>query len=161
METIETYLDEIAAAGAGKIIISKPANKAEEYKKIVIEKKESYFQAAAYTQKQVFHENIRMEELGSYLKTTVSGFYLQVNAWDETTEYILLISKKGKVTRRKRKKRRMPCQKRRHPTTVKRNIFWRRARRLHRLSIWAFLRQRARWYEACMISSARSIDFWK
>ena len=51
METIETYLDEIAAAGAGKIIISKPANKSEEYKKIVIEKKESYFQAAAYTHK--------------------------------------------------------------------------------------------------------------
>ena len=102
METIETYLNEIAAAGAGKIIISKPANKAEEYKKIVIEKKESYFQAAAYTQKQVFHENIRTEELGSYLKTTVSGFYLQVNAWDETTEYILLISKKGKVTYQKK-----------------------------------------------------------
>ena len=105
METIETYLDEIAAAGAGKIIISKPANKAEEYKKIVIEKKESYFQAAAYTQKQVFHENIRMEELGTYLKTTVSGFYLQVNAWDETTEYILLISKKGKATYQKKKKK--------------------------------------------------------
>ncbi len=105
METIETYLDEIAAAGAGKIIISKPANKSEEYKKIVIEKKESYFQVAAYTQKQVFHENIRTEELGSYLKTTVSGFYLQVNAWDETTEYILLISKKGKVTYQKKKKK--------------------------------------------------------
>ena len=36
METIETYLNEIAAAGAGKIIISKPANKAEEYKKSVL-----------------------------------------------------------------------------------------------------------------------------
>lgn len=81
-----------------KIIVSKPADAQMAYRKIVIEKKESYYQAAFYTEKQVFHQNIPTEELATYLRETVVGCYLQVNAWDEKKEHMLLCSKKGKVS---------------------------------------------------------------
>ncbi len=88
----------IAQAEPYKIVLSKPVNAQATYHKIVIEKKESYYQAAAYTQKQVFHRNIPIEELISYLADTVVGSYLQVNAWDDEKEHMLLCSKKGKVS---------------------------------------------------------------
>ena len=64
----------------------------------MVEKKEHCYQAAAYTQKQVFHRNIGVEELFMYLSETVVGSYLQVNAWDDKYEHILLCSKKEKVS---------------------------------------------------------------
>jgi len=103
MEELKSQLAKIAAADVYKIIISKPEKKAAEYRKIVVEKKESYFQAAAYTEKQVFHENIAPEALEKYLFSTVAGMYLQVNAWEDGTEHMLLISKKGKVTYQRKK----------------------------------------------------------
>lgn len=81
-----------------KIIISKPAGKEIACRRIVVEKKETYYQAAAYTEKQVFHQNIPTEHLQGYLADTVAGNYLQMNAWDEEKEHIWLCSKKGKVT---------------------------------------------------------------
>lgn len=86
-----------------KMIISKPADKNNEYKKIVIEKKLDYFQAAKYTQKQVFHDNVKAEELADYLAKLVGEEFLQLNAWDEQKEHILLLSKKGKVTYKAKK----------------------------------------------------------
>ncbi len=81
-----------------KIILSKPKEKAQEYKKIVIERKKDYFQAARYTQKQVFHVNLQKEELADFLVEQLSGVFSQLNAWDAQKEYMLLLSKKGKVT---------------------------------------------------------------
>lgn len=81
-----------------KIILSKPKEKAQEYKKIVIERKKDYFQAARYTQKQVFHVNLQKEELTDFLVEQLSGAFSQLNAWDAQKEYMLLLSKKGKVT---------------------------------------------------------------
>lgn len=81
-----------------KIILSKPKEKAQEYKKIVIERKKDYFQAARYTQKQVFHVNLQKEELIDFLVEQLSGAFSQLNAWDAQKEYMLLLSKKGKVT---------------------------------------------------------------
>lgn len=88
----------IAQAFPYKIIISKPGSKDMAYHKIVLEKKESCYQAAAYTEKQVFHRNIPFDGVGQYLTDTVIGAYFQVNAWDEKTEHMYLCSKKGRVT---------------------------------------------------------------
>lgn len=98
MEEQIEKLEQIAQAEPYKIIISKPANAQVAYRKIVIEKKESYYQAASYTEKQVFHQNIPTDDLSSYLGETVMECYLQVNAWDDAKEHILLCSKKGKVS---------------------------------------------------------------
>ncbi len=86
-----------------KIIISKPADKSIPYKKIVIERKKDYFQAAKYTEKQVFHDNVAPEDLERYLCQLIGDDYLQINAWDLEKEHILLLSKKGKLTYKTKK----------------------------------------------------------
>ena len=96
-------LEKIAQAEPYKIIISKPASAQEKYRKIVVEKKERYYQAAAYTQKQVFHRNIDTAELLAYLSETVVGNYLQVNAWDGAYEHMFLCSKKGNAAYKRKK----------------------------------------------------------
>lgn len=104
-----------------KMIISKPADKNNEYKKIVIEKKRDYFQAAKYTQKQVFHDNVKAEELADYLAKLVGEEFLQLNVWDEQKEHILLLSKKGKVTYKAKKLPRPQQEKITNPEAGKEN----------------------------------------
>lgn len=103
MEEQIEKLSQIAQANPYKIIISKPMNKSIAYRKIVIEKKESYYQAASYTEKQVFHQNVQPEELAKYLVDTVIASYLQVNAWDDSREHMFLCSKKGTVSYKTKK----------------------------------------------------------
>lgn len=98
VENVRQKISRIVQAAPYKIIISKPSGKDSLYRKIVVEKKEACYQSAAYTKKQVFHKNIASDQLEEYLLHTVEKDYLQVNAWDETKEHMLLISKKGKVT---------------------------------------------------------------
>lgn len=93
-------IEKLSANPLMKIIISKPMAKDCQYKKIVVEKKGDGYQAAKYTEKQVFHDNFGVEDLQGYLMEAIHDTFLQVNAWDETKEYSLLISKKGAVTLR-------------------------------------------------------------
>ena len=95
MSQLKTYFDEMLHGSVHKIIISKPGTKSEEYKKIVGELKKDYFQLAKYTEKQVFHENIKEENLAERLCEIVDGHYYRVNAWSEDVEYMVMISKKG------------------------------------------------------------------
>ena len=53
------YIEAIAES-CRKLIISKPATKQEEYRKIIVQKKEAFFQMEKYTDKQVFHETHRL-----------------------------------------------------------------------------------------------------
>ncbi|MBR5127371.1 MAG: hypothetical protein IKU69_02980, partial [Roseburia sp.] len=103
MEELKKVIGQIVASTITKMIISKPVTKNIEYKKIIIERKKEYFQAAKYTEKQVFHDNVMPEDLEKYLQETIAVAYLQVNAWDVEKEHILLISKKGKVTYKTKK----------------------------------------------------------
>ena len=100
MAALEEKIKRIAAAQPYKITASKPSAKEIPHQKIVIEKKKNGYQAAAYTPKQVFHQNFPAEELADYLTEYIAGRYLQVNAWDEEQEHILLCSRKGAVTYR-------------------------------------------------------------
>lgn len=95
---LKTYIDLMLKSDVRKIIISNPFSKAEEYKRIVIEKKESSYQIAKYTQKQVFHENRTKEELVQRCLELIDGSYKQVNGISDTEEHIILISKKGKCS---------------------------------------------------------------
>ena len=123
-EELKLKLQQITQQEVYKVIVSKPSDKAAKYRKIEIEKKSSGYQAAAYTQKQVFHEKIEPDGLLDYLSGRVGSEFLQLNAWDGNSEYMLLISKKGKVTDVKSRQR--VQQKCRNPITVKRNICWKR-----------------------------------
>lgn len=88
-------MEKFCANPLQKIIVSKPRSKSCLYQKIVIEKKENGYQAAKYTDKQVFHENLKKQQLLDFLMETVSDVYLRVNGWTEQKELMILISKKG------------------------------------------------------------------
>ena len=98
MHQLESYFTEIIEGGAHKLIISKPRKSSVEYKKIVIEKKEKFYQIAKYTDKQVFHENILKNDLVSACVSLTQEHFGQVNAWSDTRESYILISKKGSAT---------------------------------------------------------------
>ncbi len=98
METLNEILDRLIQALPYRIVISRPVGKDAAYRKIVVEKKESFYQVAAYTEKQVFHRNIPAEETAALLAETVAGAYREMHAWDGKKEYTIFISKKGKVT---------------------------------------------------------------
>lgn len=104
MEELKEKLALLTENALQKIIISKPAGKASEIRKIVIEQKKAYYQAARYTEKQVFHDNVEKEALATYLYEKMVHDFLQLNAFDEEKEYMLMLSKKGKVTLKARKK---------------------------------------------------------
>lgn len=57
-----------------------------------------FYQIAKYTEKQVFHENIAFDEIAKRCGELLENNYLQFNAWSESKEYILMISKKGSAT---------------------------------------------------------------
>ncbi|MCC8067959.1 MAG: SAM-dependent methyltransferase [Clostridiales bacterium] len=103
MEELRTYFSKMIDAGTQKIVISKQQSKQEEYKRITVEKKGNYYQIARYTEKQVFHKNVRGENAADCCAAAMDGHFLQANGWSSEFEYILLCSKKGTCTfKRKR-----------------------------------------------------------
>ena len=103
MEELLIIFNQISKAKPSRIIISKPASKSADYKKIIIEQHKSGYQIAKYTDKQVFHENITDSELAFAAASIVHEKYGQVNAWSSEYEHMLMISKKGKCSYKKRK----------------------------------------------------------
>ena len=103
MQQLEQYFIQILENNVYKLIISKPKKKDLEYKKIVIEKKSDYYQISKYTEKQVFHENIKQDALASRCVELTFDQFLQVNAWSDAWEYYILISKKGSATLKRKK----------------------------------------------------------
>ena len=75
------YIEAIAES-CRKLIISKPATKQEEYRKIIVQKKEAFFQMEKYTDKQVFHENLSVEELETALEELMQNHFRQLNGFD-------------------------------------------------------------------------------
>lgn len=95
MEELSGIIREILEGQVYRLIISKPGTKAEEYRKIVVDLKQNYYQAAKYTEKQVFHENIPCEKIADRLTELVKGHYYRMNAMSEDFEYMVMISGKG------------------------------------------------------------------
>ena len=96
MNEIHSCLETIFGDNPSKIVISKPP-KASEYRKICVQKKADGYQLEKYTEKQVFHENLTREESLSRCADFISEGFCQLNAWGETREFSLAVSKKGKV----------------------------------------------------------------
>ncbi|ATD55711.1 class I SAM-dependent methyltransferase [Clostridium chauvoei] len=102
MEDLKKAIHEIIEDNIIKIVVSNKMNKDVEYNKINFtlkenSKKKNYYQVEKYTDKQVFHENIEVNELEKKLVKYVSSNYKQVGAWSKETTFDLKISKKGKV----------------------------------------------------------------
>lgn len=96
MNEIQSCLEAVFGDNPSKIVISKPPKTAE-YRKICVLKKSVGYQLEKYTEKQVFHENLSAEECMSRCEAFISEGFCQLNAWGETREFSLAVSKKGKV----------------------------------------------------------------
>ncbi|MCF0128772.1 MAG: SAM-dependent methyltransferase [Pseudobutyrivibrio sp.] len=103
MNTLKDYIIQISKAAPNRIIVSKPASKSVNYKKVEISRQKSGYQIARYTDKQVFHENIKADRLSDSLETILNDGFLQLNAWSDADEHMLMISKKGSCSYKKRK----------------------------------------------------------
>ena len=108
MEELVKAIKEIATEEVIKVVISNKLNKDVEYNKINIalkvnNKGKKYYQVEKFTDKQVFHENIEVNDLEKVLNKLVNNNYKQLSAWSSDITFDLKISKKGKVFLGKKK----------------------------------------------------------
>lgn len=107
MESIEAFIMNCMEHSAYRYVLS-AAGKNAAYEKIVIRRMEGQYQCEQYTSTQVFHRNLKEEELKKYLGEQLNGCFTQVHAWDDTWEYALRISKKGKLLYNRSKAKQAP-----------------------------------------------------
>lgn len=104
-EELKTYLNFIDFVKVRKIVISNNEEKElNNFVKIVINDIGNKFQSEKYTQTQVFHENLLIDELEEYCINQLQMGFRQINVWDDDNEYSLRISKKKKIMFNKTKK---------------------------------------------------------
>lgn len=97
MPEIRDYINRIFENSVEKLVISKPADKNGEYKKITVTLMPKFYQIAKYTEKQVFHENISADRAAQRCAELMDGSFLQLNAWSDVGETYITVSKNGKT----------------------------------------------------------------
>ena len=105
MAELHECFAKIFAAGAVRIIISGPASKSQQYRKIIAEPRAGGWQLESFTEKQAFHENVAEDQLCDRLTAVTLGQFRQVNGFvpgNPGQEHIILISKKGSCTYKKK-----------------------------------------------------------
>lgn len=158
MEELLKYLEQILTQDIMKIVISKPASKSEEYKKITIERKKENYQIAKYTEKQVFHENVSKEDLAQRCLELTNAHFQQINAWSETYEHMVMISKKGKCSYKRRAlkaEERLRQPHRHRGTTARRTTSLKKEPLYHRWWTWESLPKKEKSFIRCMTNSSR------
>ena len=107
MEELKKTLDEVFEKEVIKIVISNKVKKDEKYNKVNISLKENnknkFYQIEKFTDKQVFHENIKIDEINEKVYEIIDGKYKQMTAWSNNEIFDLKISKKGKIFLGKKK----------------------------------------------------------
>ncbi|WP_300954367.1 SAM-dependent methyltransferase [uncultured Clostridium sp.] len=107
MEELRKVLNEVFNDEIIKAVISNKANKEVKYNKIVINIKETnkgkFYQLEKFTDKQVFHENIKFENISDKIYECLNENYKQLSAWSCNFTYDMKISKKGKIFLGKKK----------------------------------------------------------
>ena len=107
MEELKRMLEEVFKSEIIKIVISNKVKKDEKYNKIAINLKENnknkFYQIEKFTDKQVFHENIKINEISDKVSELIFGNYKQMTAWSNNEIFDLKISKKGKIFLGKKK----------------------------------------------------------
>lgn len=120
-QELQKMVGDLWRAGPYKIILSNaqkaaPGHAAPEqkYRRIVLNRLETCWQAEKYTEKQVFHENLPEDRVEAYLRAALSAGFRQCNAWDGEWEYIIRISKSKKVSGQRKRAAQAPKEKQAH-----------------------------------------------
>lgn len=97
---IIVYIDDIVKSEPLRLVFSNKSDKNYDYKKVKINltkaKDREFYQVEKFTDKQVFHENIELGVLPSYIKDMMDRFR-QLTAISEDYNFDIRISKKGKI----------------------------------------------------------------
>lgn len=138
-EELKSKLQQITQQEIYKVIVSKPSDKAAKYRKIEIEKDRPVTRQPLIRRNRFFMKD-RTGWTLDYLSGRVGSEFLQLNAWDGNSEYMLLISKKRKVTYRC-KKQAEGAAKVQESHNRKKKYLLEEGTVIHRWLIWEFLRQ--------------------
>ena len=106
MTELESALQNLWSDGLYKIILSNAIKKESEgaaYRKVVLNRKTNGWQAEQYTEKQVFHENLKADQVRPFVEQALEQAFRQCSGWDGEWEHTIRISKKGKVTGSKKR----------------------------------------------------------
>lgn len=107
MNDLKGYISEVVEDNLIKVVISNKVESSLKYKKIIFSLKEKdnhkYFQIENFTDEQVFHENIDIDNLNEKLYNTINKKYKQITAITSKYTYDIKISKKGKILFKKNK----------------------------------------------------------
>ncbi len=103
MSELKSYIERIFESNVQKLVISKPASKQSEFKKITVNLMPKFYQIAKYTEKQVFHENITADKIAERCFEIMDGSFQQLNSWSDEKEAYITISKKGKIFYKEKK----------------------------------------------------------
>ena len=106
MTELESALQNLWSDGLYKIILSNAIKKESEgaaYRKVVLNRKTNGWQAEQYTEKQVFHENLKADQVRPFVEQALEQAFRQCSGWDVEWEHTIRISKKGKVTGSKKR----------------------------------------------------------
>lgn len=84
------------------------------FQKMVLNRLEKGWQVEKYTRKQVFHENLKEEDVPVFLKAALENNFRQCNAWEGEREHMIRISKGGKAAYQKKGTSQAPKAKTEH-----------------------------------------------
>lgn len=85
-------------------ILSHAVQKDERYNRMEFHRLDGAYVVKKYTSTQVFHAHMSFEEATACIIERLGSTYRDLNAWDDTYEYAIRLSKKGKVFANKRMK---------------------------------------------------------
>ena len=94
---IKNAIEKIFENNIYKFVISNTNSKNCNYIKVTGKKIDEKFQLEKFTKTQVFHEMLEKENTIKYIEDVLKNEFKQLNCWDQTNEYSLKISNKGKV----------------------------------------------------------------
>lgn len=98
LRILNENLTQITISGVKKAMVSEERERIQKIQiRPVLIKEQLMFQAAGYTEKQVFHSNLSREEAISFIKEKMN-FYKQLQAYGEGIKVSVLSGKKGNLT---------------------------------------------------------------
>lgn len=112
--SLEQMLEAVWRSEPYKLILSNPANSRVQYRRIVLNRLETGWQAEKYTQKQVFHENLTEDGAKSLTAEQVGAAFRQLNEWDREAEHTVRVSKGGRAAWQRRRTAQAPKEKTEH-----------------------------------------------
>lgn len=96
MEQVRAFMQEVIAAGAYKVVLGGPVDKAEKYRKVTVSKRGDGYFCERLTKTQAFHKAIAQADIEDFLVSAFEG-YTHANAFDGTREYSARRTKGGKL----------------------------------------------------------------